>query len=61
MVGGGGGGLTITWWKATARGRVQEGQKFYGYNHPLKQAWIGGGGGGGERCPQSRKSILKRS
>ena len=29
------GGLTITWWKATARGRVQEGQKFYGYKHPL--------------------------
>ena len=24
--GGGGGGLTITWLKATARGRVQEGQ-----------------------------------
>ena len=29
---------------------MQEGQKFYGYKHPLRQAWIrgeGGGGGGG--------------
>ena len=51
---GGEGGLTITWWKGTARGRVQEGQKFYGYKHPLKRAWIrGGGGGGGGAVPHN--------
>ena len=56
------------WWKATERGGggggVQEGQKFYGYKHPLKQAWIRGGGGGSGAPPpppQSRKSISKRS
>ena len=30
-----------------SKGEVQEGQKFYGYKHPLKQAWGRGEGGGG--------------
>ena len=30
------GTIPITWWKATASGRVRERQKFYGYKHPLK-------------------------
>ena len=44
----GGGGLTITSVVGShSKGEVQEGQIFYGYKHPLKQAWGEGGGGGG--------------